>query len=187
MIISRATTKRLTWLTAAALALMVCQMASTRQAIAEPAPQPPAAQQQPKEPGFFESIGRWFERGFSNFKGSVKDAKSNLDNFGDKAANAGKDIGGKAAEVGKGAADAVRKLPSTRVIEGHERCDVSANGAPDCRAAALLICTGKGFANGSSVDFVSAEKCPAAVWMKQRKAEPGECFIETFVTRAMCQ
>lgn len=157
-------------------------------------PQTPPVQQETNEPGIFESIGRWFERGISNLKSGLNDAKGNIDNLGDKAASASKNIGDKAAEVGKGAADAtkgavdaVKKLPATRVVEGRVQCDVAANGAPDCRAAALSICHAKGFAGGQSVDFVSAEKCPAAVWMNRRKAEPGECVTETFVTRAMCQ
>ena len=190
------------WLAAALLVLLL-----DHSALAEPARQPPQtqppqtaqSQQQPApepkaEPGVFESITRWFERGFNNMKSGFKDAKGNIDNLGEKAATTGKTIGDKAAEVGKnaadatkGAVDAVVKLPSARVIDGRERCETAPNGAPDCRAAALAICTAKGFAGGSSVDFVSAEKCPAAVWMNRRKAEPGECVTETFVTRAMCQ
>lgn len=203
MVIFRAKTKgpgltrniRMAWLPAAMLGLFLLQV-TTHVACAQAGAQSqaPPAQQQRKDPGFFESIANWFEQGFARIKGGFKDAKTNLDDFGDKAANVGKNIGDKAAEAGKsaadatkGAVDAVRKLPSTRVIEGHERCDTSPNGAPDCRAAAQLICTSKGFAGGTSVDFVAAEKCPAAVWMNRRKPEPGECTTETFVTRAMCQ
>jgi hypothetical protein len=186
------------WLAAAMLGLFVVQALVADAALAEEARQPPQtaqAQPQPKqEPGVFESIGRWFEQGFTNFKRGLGDAKDNIGNLGDKAASAGKNFGDKAAEVGKGAADATKgavdavvKLPSTRVVEGRERCGVSPNGAPDCRVAAQTICAAKGFAGGQSVDFISAEKCPPAVWMNRRKAEPGECTTETFVTRAMCQ
>lgn len=176
------------WLAVAMLGLFLAQAATAEEARQ---PQPPPAQQQTKEPGVFESVARWFENGFSNLKNGMK---GGIDNLGDKAATTGKTIGEKAAEVGKGAADAtkgavdaVKKLPATRVVEGRVQCDVSPNGAPDCRAAALSICTAKGLAGGTSMDFVSAEKCPAAVWMNRRKAEPGECVTETFVTRAMCQ
>jgi hypothetical protein len=176
------------WLAAAMLGLFLAQAATAEEARQ---PQAPPAQQQTKEPGVFESIARWFENGFSNLKNGMK---GGIDNLGDKATNTGKTIGEKAAEVGKGAADAtkgavdaVKKLPATRVVEGRVQCDVAANGAPDCRAAALSICAAKGLASGTSMDFVSAEKCPAAVWMNRRKAEPGECVTETFVTRAMCQ
>jgi hypothetical protein len=179
----------------APLAAAVFGLFLVQAAVAEEARQAPsAAPAQQQEPGFFESIGRWFERGIAGFKSGIGNAKTGIDSAGEKAANAGKDIGEKAAEVGKGAADAtkgavdaMKKLPATRVVDGHERCDVAPNGAPDCRAAATLICTTKGYASGTSVDFVAAEKCPTAVWMNRRKPEPGECVTETFVTRAMCQ
>jgi hypothetical protein len=191
----RGTTDRIgiAWLAAAMLGLIVTHAAFSEE-VRQP-PQTSQAQPQPKqEPGVLESIAHWFEQGFANFKRGMGDAKGNIDNFGDKAASTGKNIGEKAAEVGKGAADATKgavdavvKLPSARVVEGRELCGISANGAPDCRVAARTICTAKGFAGGSSVDFVSAEKCPPAVWMNRRKAEPGECTTETFVIRAMCQ
>ena len=149
--------------------------------------QPPSAQQQEKDPGFFESVKRWFERGFSKFKGGMDDAKTNMDKLNEKAAAASKDLGEKAAQAGRDAAEAMKKIPATRVVEGRQRCDTAPNGAPDCRVAAQTICTAKGYASGTSVDFVSAEKCPPAVWMNRRKPEPGECVTETFVTRAMCQ
>jgi len=179
--------KRAAWLVAAILIAGSLHAASAQQ----PAP---AQQEQKQDSGVFASVGRWFEQGFNNLKNTFSGAKTNMDDIGGKAANAGKTIGDKAAEAGKnaadaakGAADAVKKLPATRVVQGHERCEVAANGAPDCRLAALSICQAKGFAGGQSVDFVSAEKCPAAVWMNRRKAEPGECVTETFVTRAVCQ
>lgn len=182
--------KAMAWLVAASLFLAAT---ATAEEIRPPAPVPTQQQSKP-EPGFFESIGRWFENGFAKMKNDMKSAKGGIDNLGDKAATAGKNIGDKAAEVGKNAADAtkdavdaVAKLPKTRVVNGRERCEVSPNGAPDCRVAAQTICTAKGLAGGTSMDFVSAEKCPAAVWMNRRKPEPGECVTETFVTRAMCE
>jgi hypothetical protein len=186
--------KAITWLAAASLLLAVTAFVQDVRAQEDRPPQQAPQQQSKSEPGFFESIGRWFENGFSKFKNSMKDAKGGIDNLGDKAATAGKNIGDKAAEVGKnaadatkGAVDAVAKLPKTRVVNGRERCDVSPNGAPDCRVAAHTICSAKGLAGGTSMDFVSAEKCPAALWMNRRKPEPGECVTETFVTRAMCE
>lgn len=190
----RRTDRRATvWFTAASLLLAVAAFTHEGRAQDSRPPQPPQQQSKP-EPGFFESIARWFDNGFSKFTSGMKNAKGGIEDLGDKAATAGKNIGNKAAEVGKdaadatkGAVDAVTKLPKTRVVEGRERCDVSPNGAPDCRVAAKSICTAKGLAGGTSMDFVSAENCPPAVWMNRRKPEPGECVTETFVTRAMCQ
>jgi hypothetical protein len=178
---------------AAALLVLLCAQAVIAEE-AQPAPPPPVQEQQKPNPGVLESIMRWFEDGAAKFKTGLQGAKGAIEDIGGKAATVGKGVGEKAAEVGKGAADATKgavdaviKLPSARLIEGRERCDVSPNGAPDCRKAAETICRGKGFAGGKSADFISAENCPAAVWMNRRKAEPGECTTETFVTRAMCQ
>jgi hypothetical protein len=189
---TRTSRKYAGWLAAAMVVCTICLAPPAQTQEAQPAQ--PAQQAQKQDTGVFGSIGRWFEQGFANLKNTLTGAKTNIDDIGGKAANAGKAIGDKAAEAGKnaadaakGAAEAVKKLPSTRVVEGHERCETAANGAPDCRVAALTICQAKGFAGGQSVDFVSAEKCPAAVWMNRRKPLPGECVTETFVTRAMCQ
>jgi hypothetical protein len=181
-----------------AAALLLVAATAVAEEVRPPAPITPQQEQSKPESksdsGFFESIGRWFENGFASLKNGMKDAKGGIDSLGDKAATTGKTIGEKAAQVGKNAADAtkdavdaVAKLPKTRVVNGRERCEVSPNGAPDCRVAAQSICSAKGLAGGTSMDFVSAEKCPAAVWMNRRKPEPGECVTETFVTRAMCE
>src|SRR5205085_10373049 len=90
---------------------------------------PPAA-----KPGVFESIGRWFDQGASNFRDQLRGAKRKMDDLGNEAAANNKDIsdnaakiGQGAAEVGKGAADAtknavdaVAKLPTARMMSGRE-------------------------------------------------------------------
>jgi hypothetical protein len=169
----------------------VLVVAVTHGALAQDAREGP---QQADKLGVLESIARWLERGLTSIASGLGDAKRNIDSLGEKAATAGRTIGEKATEAGKSAADAtkgavdeVMKLPSARMVQGHVRCDISPNGAPDCRSAALSLCATKGFSKGTSVDFVSAEKCPPAVWMQRRKPEPGECVMETFVTRALCQ
>jgi len=141
-----------------------------------------------------ESILRWFEKGIADIGAGLRGAKREIDKFGDQAVGVGRNVGERAAQVGKGAADATKsavdaviKLPSTRVVEGRERCVASGEGAPDCQAAANALCRSRGFSGGRSVDFVSAEKCPPAVWLNRRPPAPGECVTEMFVTRALCQ
>jgi hypothetical protein len=134
-----------------------------------------------------ESVGRWF-------RDSLDRANSTVQGAGDRLGDLSKGAGGAAREAARGAADAARgaagavvRLPNARVISGRERCAMAPNGAPDCRAAAEAVCRGKGFASGSSLDMQSAQKCSVRAWLSGRSAEPGECQIETFVTRAMCQ
>ena len=88
----------------------------------------------------------------STFKGAGKE----VEKFGDEAGDAAKIDDG-----AKGAADAVVRIPGTRVVSGHEKCAVAPNGAPDCVAAADAMCKTKGFASGKSLDMTTAEVCPA--------------------------
>ena len=144
----------------------------------ERAPAPKTAE----EPGFFTSIGRWFERQGDNIGSTFKDAGQKFENFGHEAGVAAKST----AEGAKGAADAVVRIPSARMVNGHEKCRNAPNGAPDCLAAAVTMCKAKGFESGKSMDMTTALVCPPKVIMSGR-AEPGDCHDETFVSRAFCQ
>jgi hypothetical protein len=134
------------------------------------------------EPGFFESIGKWFERQADNIGSTFGDAGKRVSNFGHEAGIAARTT----VEGAKDAADAVVKIPSARVISGHQKCAVAPNGAPDCVAAATAICKAKGFASGKSADMTTAEVCPAQVYLSGRDSGAG-CHTETFVSRALCQ
>jgi hypothetical protein len=153
------------------------------------APQAPAssrAQPQPEQkPGLFEAFGRWFDQGAANFRSSILGAKQKIDNLGDEAAANSRNLGEKAAEVTRGAADAVAKLPVARVMSGRENCTVAPNGAPDCIAAAEALCRKHGYSTGKSMDFTSAEECPPRVLLGQQSR--AECTNVTFISRALCQ
>ena len=142
--------------------------------------------------GPFEAIGRWLDQGARNFRDHWGGAKARVDDLNERAAANRKEMSERADEMGKGAADvtigameAVTKLPGTRVMSGRERCTVAPNGAPDCIAAAEALCRKHGFASGKSMDFTSAEECPARALIAGR-AE-AECTTVTFISRAMCQ
>jgi len=163
----------------------------------QPAPPPSAAspaQPVPAEsPGLLQSIGRWLNQGAANFRDHLRGAKTRMDNLSDEAAASSKDLSDKAATVGKTAAEAtksavnaVAKLPTARVMSGHERCAIAANGAPDCVAAAEALCRKHGFASGTSIDSTSADQCPARVLLSGQQSRVG-CTTVTFISRAMCQ
>lgn len=135
-----------------------------------------------EEPGFFESIGRWFGEQADNFNSSIKDAGRKVQNFGREAGIAAKTT----VEGAKEAADAVARIPTARMVTGHEKCRIAPNGAPDCVAAATAICKKKGFESGKSADMTTAEVCPPQVYLSGRNSGPG-CHTETFVSRALCQ
>jgi hypothetical protein len=168
---------------------LLCPVVAAQDA-PQPARQEPARQE---KPGVFESIGRWFDQGASNFRDHLQGAKRRMDDLGDEAATNSRGFNDKASAVGKnaadatkGAVDAVSKLSTARVMTGRERCIVAPNGAPDCLAAAELLCKKHGYVSGKSMDFTSAEECPAKVYLGGATTG-AECQTVTFISRAMCQ
>jgi hypothetical protein len=166
----------------------------------EPAIPPAVTQPKPESRGFFEAIGRWFDEGTAGFRSHVAGARTSIDEFNQRAEETRKSIGDSAAEISKNAVGAgvaaadvtrdavgaVAKLPMARVVQGRERCMTAPNGAPDCLAAAEALCRKQGFTTGKSVDFTSAESCPARTYLGGKQSE-NECTTVTFISRAMCQ
>jgi len=135
-----------------------------------------------EDPGFFGSIGRWFDEQAEKFNSTFKDAGKKVENFGHEAGIAAKTT----VDSAKDAAGAIARIPGTRVIAGHEKCKNAPNGAPDCVAAAMSICKAKGFESGKSLDMTTAEVCPPKVLLSGRNSG-SECKDETFVSRVLCQ
>jgi hypothetical protein len=163
-----------------AFVLLMLVQAATAEEPQRPADDP-ASQAAPRafEPGFLHALGRWFEDSVAG----MKNATPVLPDLGDRAGEATRG----AAVAARDAADAVARLPATRIVTSRQRCEPAGNGAPDCQAAANAACRSKGFGSGRSVDIESAQKCPARVWLSGRPPAEGECVLETFVTRAICQ
>jgi hypothetical protein len=128
------------------------------------------------KPGFIDVFGRWLEQGASKLKSDMQGAQEKADQLGSRAREAAKEATG-----------AVVALPGARPITARERCAPAQNGAPDCPAAAVTLCRGKGFQTGKSLDTQSEQKCPAKVFLEGRAPNNTECPTEIFVTRAMCQ
>jgi hypothetical protein len=172
-------------------------------AAAPAAPPPPAAENPPltdpapgnaamtnpapENPGFVGTFGTWMQQGVttmsSGFDAMAKgaaDAASTMAKGAADAATVAKDAAGVAV-------DGVTKLPVSGFAGGHEQCTLAANGAPDCRAAAENLCQARGFATGTSVDYVTSERCPPAYRLSSRERPEGICPMEHFVTRAMCR
>ena len=146
-------------------------------------PSPPASAPR-NEPGFLDAVGRWFDQSAAEFKAGVDKMKGSINELNERRDKAAKE----AAAATKSATDAMLRLPATRMVEGRERCEVAANGSPDCRAAVEAICKGKGFGSGNSLDTQTAQKCSPRAWLNRRLTGEGEvCHTETFVTRAACQ
>lgn len=132
--------------------------------------------QLPQRTGLFDSISGWF-------RSATPDLSSRLRGAGEAIGNAGNT----ASDFAKGAAKAIPGLSAAGTVSGRALCPVAPNGAPDCTKAATQLCIEKGYKSGRSVDFMSADKCSASVYLSGRQNEPGACKTETFVTRAVCQ
>jgi hypothetical protein len=142
-----------------------------------------ASAQKPREDlGFFGNVARWLDEQAANVNSTFKDAGNKMVTFGNEAGNVAKTT----VEGAKDAAGAVARIPSARVIAGHEKCKNAPNGAPDCVAAAISVCKAKGFESGKSVDMTTAEVCPPSTWLSGRTTGT-ECRTETFVSRVLCQ
>lgn len=172
-------------------------------------PQPPPA----NRPGFFHQLKVWWDDSIAFFDRGIKDTRGNVEDLNKKSSDAAKgaaataqgamksavDVTKDAAAVTqgamksavdatKGAATVIVRLPNTRVVEVHERCETAPNGAPDCAAAATNACRGKGFNTGQPLDVRTAEKCDTTpAWQAGQSPGKGECPAESVITRAVCQ
>ncbi|HVZ52721.1 MAG TPA: hypothetical protein VG986_12195 [Pseudolabrys sp.] len=155
-------------------------MLLTALAAAQEQTTPPAAQ--PEGRGLLNTFSRWFDEQAAKIHSTFKDAGRQVDDFGRDAGIAAKST----ASGAKDAADAVARIPNTRVVSGHAKCLTAPNGAPDCLAAADAVCKANGFSFGKSVDMTTAEVCPPKVYMAGRSSG-ADCTTETFVSRALCQ
>ena len=187
------------WLAACAALLIALQTASAQQSASPETSQAPV-QAAPETPNLFGSLSRWFEQGTAGFRSHVSSARESFDDLNQRAATTSRDIGNTAVESGRTAIDAgiaaagvttqalgtVARLPTTRLVTGRERCQLAPNGAPDCLAAAEMLCRKQGYSTGKSLDFTSAEECLPKVMQSSRQAED-QCITVTFISRAMCQ
>jgi hypothetical protein len=151
-----------------------------------PQPVPPAQAATPptQKEGFFDALGKWWDKSAAEWDSEMKKLKSSIDETNARNAKAAADATRDAVTATKDATDALIKFPTTRIIEGKERCLPAPNGSPDCNAAAEKICKGKGFASGKSADIESARKCSARALLSRNEAD---CVNETTVIRAACQ
>ena len=97
------------------------------------------------------------------------------------------DFNARAKDAAKGATDTLSRLATPSMVTGRAACPISANGAPDCKAASDKLCQTKGFKDGKSLLTDSAETCSAKVLIPGRARKPDDCHTDTYVTRALCQ
>ena len=144
------------------------QVAPSQQAApaAEPSPAPERS-----NPGLVEELGKLLKDSASGLRSTLPSPSEALDGLNSSA---------------KGATDSLRRIApmsGQSMATGRTLCPAAANGAPDCKVAAELLCKEKGYAAGNSVDVESTQKCSAKAYFSGQ----GACRTENFVTRAVCQ
>jgi hypothetical protein len=164
-------------------------------------------------PGFLHQLKVWWDQSIAVFDAKIKDTRGTVDDLNKKSSDAAKDAATATQGAMKGAVDATKdaaaatqgamknaldatkdaaavivRLPNTRVVELHARCETAPNGAPDCATAATNACRGKGFNGGQPLDVRTAEKCDTTpAFQAGQSPGKGECPIESWITRAVCQ
>jgi len=136
----------------------------------EPAPSP-APPTHEENPGLINEIGKMFGK-----LPTLKSPGETIDDLNARAKGAAKD-----------ATETLSRLTTPLMVSGRVACPVSANGAPDCKAAADKLCQSKSFKEGKSLTTDSAETCSAKVLIPGRTRKPDDCRTDNFVTRALCQ
>jgi hypothetical protein len=124
-----------------------------------------------ENPGLINEIGKMFDK-----LPTLKSPGEAIDDFNARAKDAA-----------KGATDTLSRLATPSMVTGRAACPISANGAPDCKAASDKLCQTKGFKDGKSLLTDSAETCSAKVLIPGRARKPDDCHTDTYVTRALCQ
>ena len=142
----------------------------------EPAP-PPSSE----NPGLINELGKLWDKSKSILP-TIKSPQEAIEDLNTRAKDATKDAGEGLSRLANPSL-----IKPSLMVTGRMACPVSANGAPDCKAAADKLCQSKGHQEGKSLDTDAAEKCSAKAYLPGRKREPGDCRNENYVTRALCQ
>jgi hypothetical protein len=157
------------------------QPAPSVQAEPSPAPQqgepaPPPDPAPPKEnPGLLNEIGKLLEKP-SSMLPTLKSPKEAID-----------DLNARAKDMTRDATDSLSRLTKSSMATGRVACPVSANGAPDCKAASDKLCQSKGFKEGKSLAMDTTRNCSAKSLLMGGNPDESQCRTENFVTRALCQ
>jgi hypothetical protein len=158
--------------------------------IAPPPVQQSPAQPDTQKPGWFDTLGHWFDESVNNMGKGWDNVNKGLQSTWGAGAETTKNAAEAASEMAKGAAEAagaVGRFSTSHLVAGQSVCAIAPNGAPDCRGAAVSLCKANGFKSGTSVDYVTAEKCPSEAYLGEKNPARSECTIEHTVTRALCQ
>jgi hypothetical protein len=161
--------------------------AAPQQAPAAPPDSSSVPQQPPPafKPGFLHQLGEWWGQSFGDFHTKMNNATDRLDDL--RKDQSTKDAAAATQDALKDAAQAVVRLPSTRMFELHDKCQPAANGAPDCPTAANNACRVKGFSTGKPMGISTSQVCSPQALLSGRSPTAADCHDETYILGVVCQ
>jgi hypothetical protein len=162
---------------------------------ASPAPdQPPTAEPRGDNPGLINEIGKLWDKSSSMLPSLLPSGEAPAANPPEPAAPQSPPPEARRPPPLAAAPPAAEPPPppaSTALVpsmvSGKVQCPTAANGAPDCKVGADLLCQSKGYASGKSLSSDSVEACSAKRLIPGRERKPDDCHTNYFVTRAFCQ
>ncbi|MBZ6074703.1 hypothetical protein [Microvirga puerhi] len=83
--------------------------------------------------------------------------------------------------------DATPELPRmSRIVQGSDRCTISASGDADCGEAAIRICKARGYDAGQAIDTASVNSCRPRSVDQLQSGDGLSCKTKYQVTAALC-
>ena len=156
--------------------------------------QPPAAEPRGDSPGLINEIGKLWDKSSSMLPSLLPAGEAPAANPPEPAAPQSPPPEARRPPPLVAAPPAVEPPPppaSTAlvpsIVSGKVQCPTAANGAPDCKVGADLLCQSKGYGSGKSLSSDSVEACSAKRLIPGRERKPDDCHTNYFVTRAFCQ
>jgi hypothetical protein len=128
---------------------------------------------------------KWWGQSFGDFRTKMSNATDRLDDL--RKDQSTKDAAAATQDALKGAAQAVVRLPSTRMFELHDKCQPAANGAADCPAAANNACRVKGFSTGKPMGISTSQVCSPQALLSGRSPTAADCHDDTYILGVVCQ
>ena len=143
----------------AAATLVALSAAAAAQTAPEDAPRPPPgpASQAPSEnPGWLGTFGGWMQRGANTvgagFEAMMGAIRGGAGQAAKGAADAASTAAGTASSIARDTADTVKRLPTTSIIAGRQRCTLAPNGARRSKTECCRGRTGSDATRSTSID-----------------------------------
>jgi hypothetical protein len=105
---------------------------------------------------------------------------------GDQAATPGTGPSTLVASAAPAGSSPSRPLLPSAPVSGRQVCPIAANGSPDCREGATLLCRSRGYSSGTVIDIERSWGCRPEDFRRRLAGETVACPSTALVLRAFC-